>query len=233
MSVDIGSPRCITRKLAAIGFSAGMVFTASGCATSGAMTLISLGMSGISLATTGKSVSDHALSVVLERDCSFFRPISGEPICAEPVGTVSDADDSPPVATDIEHSAAYAHAVPAGTAAAANEALSISAGSEETQTFTVLGSFRDVQNAERLVAKLGERWAASVATARLERGVVHRVVIDLSMRLDADLDIEMAAQEIMGSWTLTLCSTSMLPPPCPADSTLLAGLARPISMMPK
>jgi len=177
------------------------------------MTLISLGMSGISLATTGKSVSDHALSVVLERDCSFFGPISGEPICAEPVGPLSDADDLPAVATDIGHSAAYADASPPGPAAATNEALSIGAASEVTQTFTMLGSFRAVQNAERLVAKLGERWAASVATARLDRGLVHRVLIDPSLRLDADLGIERAAQKIMGSWTLTLCSSSMLPPP--------------------
>ena len=72
-------PRKALRAGVALGLAAGL----SGCATSGAMTLMSLGASGVSFAVSGKSLSDHALSVVLDRDCAFWRPVKGEPICRD------------------------------------------------------------------------------------------------------------------------------------------------------
>ena len=36
-----------------------------------------------SLVTTGKSTTDHAISLVADRDCSLFRIIKGERICVQ------------------------------------------------------------------------------------------------------------------------------------------------------
>jgi hypothetical protein len=48
------------------------------------MSMASLAISGASMATTGKSVSDHAISAVAQRDCRMWRIIQGSPICREP-----------------------------------------------------------------------------------------------------------------------------------------------------
>ncbi len=68
---------------------------ASGCATSGALTLISLGASGVSYAATGKSLSDHALSLVLERDCAALRLLEGQAPCRSAPTRVPASDDLP------------------------------------------------------------------------------------------------------------------------------------------
>jgi len=43
----------------------------------------SLVFDGVSYLSTGKSVSDHALSAVAQRDCAVFRALSAKPICVD------------------------------------------------------------------------------------------------------------------------------------------------------
>ena len=52
----------------------------SGCAS---LQLMSWGASGISYMVTGKSISDHAISTVMKKDCALHRTILGENTCVE------------------------------------------------------------------------------------------------------------------------------------------------------
>lgn len=55
----------------------------SGCALPPAFTIASLVVDVISYASTGKTVADHGISMVLEKDCALLRGFNGE-ICLEP-----------------------------------------------------------------------------------------------------------------------------------------------------
>lgn len=62
----------------------------AGCALPLPFQIASWAVSGISYATTGKSMSDHALSAVASRDCALHRFAFGEDICFS--GTLDDSD---------------------------------------------------------------------------------------------------------------------------------------------
>lgn len=62
---------------------AGTTLLLSGCAT---LELFSFGVSGLSYAVTGKSLSDHALSTVMEQDCALHRAITEDTVCTDPDG---------------------------------------------------------------------------------------------------------------------------------------------------
>ena len=55
-----------------------IIFLLTGCAT---LKLVSLGISSISYLTTGKSLSDHAISVMAEQDCALHRVVLDEMVC--------------------------------------------------------------------------------------------------------------------------------------------------------
>ena len=52
----------------------------SGCAS---LQLLSFGASSISYVVSGKSISDHAISTVMERDCALHRVVIDETVCTE------------------------------------------------------------------------------------------------------------------------------------------------------
>ncbi|MCZ6744600.1 MAG: hypothetical protein O7D31_07990 [Alphaproteobacteria bacterium] len=53
------------------------------CALPAAFTIASLAADGISYVTSGKSVTDHALSVVANEDCAMWRALQARPICRD------------------------------------------------------------------------------------------------------------------------------------------------------
>lgn len=65
----------------------------SGCGIPPAVTIATYALDGAVLAASGKTVRDHALSAVVEQDCSMFHVISGSPICVdyEPNDAAADA----------------------------------------------------------------------------------------------------------------------------------------------
>ena len=69
-----------------------------------AITVASLALSGVSFMQTGKTLPDHALSSVSQRDCIMFRATRGEQICQVDAGaldhvTVADAGQTSPADT--------------------------------------------------------------------------------------------------------------------------------------
>ncbi len=70
---------------------AGILFL-GGCAMPPVVMVASYAIDGVSFIVSGKSITDHAISAVLKKDCSLIRVIGGRQICV-------DANDgtSPPV----------------------------------------------------------------------------------------------------------------------------------------
>ena len=56
----------------------------AGCGLPPAIEVVYYGLQGISLATSGRSVGDHAISAMLEKDCAVYRLVKGETVCREP-----------------------------------------------------------------------------------------------------------------------------------------------------
>ncbi len=79
-------------------------------------------------------------------------------------------------------------------------------------TYLVVGSFRDVSNAERLAARLP---LASVMPARVSGQLFQRVVAGPYTRDDLDSARTRArVQGIESSWAIDLCRHNLTPPPC-------------------
>jgi len=55
----------------------------TGCGTPPAITAISYVLDGMSLISTGKTVSDHALSMAMEQDCKVWRVVEDKPVCRD------------------------------------------------------------------------------------------------------------------------------------------------------
>ena len=71
----------------------GISFLVSGCAFWPFSLFPSWGWlaaDGASYITTGKSTTDHAISVVSDKDCALFRVINGENICAKSNDEIAD-----------------------------------------------------------------------------------------------------------------------------------------------
>ena len=65
----------------------------SGCALPVPLRLASWAIDGISLLTTKKSITDHGISLVAERDCAMWRSLTGDEVCVD-----NDAGSSTAVA---------------------------------------------------------------------------------------------------------------------------------------
>ncbi len=52
-----------------------------GCAVPIALTVVSYGADGVSLAGTGKTATDHMISMVSTKDCALWRILRGQKIC--------------------------------------------------------------------------------------------------------------------------------------------------------
>ncbi len=64
--------------------AAGSILVLAGCVSiPPAITIASWVINGASYAISGKGVSDHAISAVLEKDCATWRIIKGDPICVD------------------------------------------------------------------------------------------------------------------------------------------------------
>ena len=100
-----------------------LLFT--GCGLPPAVVALSYAMDGISYVSSGKSVTDHALSAAADQDCAMFRVIQGRDIC-----NAGDTDDTATFLAKAEDKPAPADGVtnPASRteAALANRAQALS-----------------------------------------------------------------------------------------------------------
>ncbi len=59
----------------------GLMLSLSGCAVPTAVTIASFAADGVSYIATGKSTTDHALSVLAQEDCAMMRALEERAIC--------------------------------------------------------------------------------------------------------------------------------------------------------
>ncbi|WP_421709242.1 hypothetical protein [Algihabitans sp.] len=82
-SLVMSTSRPFDRTLAASGkrllAASGLVFALGACDP----TLLATGASVVTLVATDKTMTDHALSAALDRDCSFVRSSRGESFCVQ------------------------------------------------------------------------------------------------------------------------------------------------------
>ncbi len=78
---------------------AGAAISLSGCGLPPIITIASIAMDAASYASTGKSVADHGLSLVLQRDCALLRVVEGAVCVAEdeagPEVALAELDETP------------------------------------------------------------------------------------------------------------------------------------------
>jgi hypothetical protein len=75
----------------------GLVSCIAGCVLPPAFTIASLAADGFSLTTSGKTVTDHAISLLAHRDCRLWRLIQGKSICGSDASVVAVAKLPPPL----------------------------------------------------------------------------------------------------------------------------------------
>ena len=76
-------------------------FALSACAPP-VVTLVSLTAGGLSYATTGKGLTDHALSEATQADCAMHRILHDQPVCSElPIETLAESGTEPPAQAKV------------------------------------------------------------------------------------------------------------------------------------
>jgi cell division protein FtsN len=102
------------------------------------VTLASLAADGVSYVTTGKSVSDHGMSMATGNDCALMRPVfTGKAMCQ--IDTTRGKD----VPVETGHAAVAWPGAPALASAPA----------AVKDRYVQVGSFREEQNAARAAAR--------------------------------------------------------------------------------
>jgi len=69
----------------------------AGCALPPALTIASFVADGLSMASTGKTVTDQAISFLAHKDCRIWRLAQGKPICGSDANVVTVAALPPPL----------------------------------------------------------------------------------------------------------------------------------------
>jgi len=173
-----------------------LVMTLTGCGLPPVITVASTVADGFSYMVSGKSVSDHALSATTAQDCAMLRLLDGDDICidyagdadtvlvaaapaAQPWGPPASPGTAPGSIRVAAPEATGAMTVPTvrreALFTAATPLVRPAVMGSSTGTWTVLGSFQQRANAERISARLAELQPRIVA-AQTAQGLRYRVV---------------------------------------------------------
>src|SRR6266704_3808529 len=74
-----------------------LIASVGGCVLQHALIIASFVAEGISMASSGKTVTDQAVSVLLQKDCRLWRLVQGKSICGSDTSVVAIAALPPPV----------------------------------------------------------------------------------------------------------------------------------------
>ena len=132
----MGSLRIVCAVLMKTAFVLGVIFELMGCTAP--MTVVGFAADGASYATSGKSISDHALSTVSGQDCSTLGMLNDGVLCHDRTGKAI---------IRVEQ------AIPSPTAAVGETRTASFDNSEAT--FLALGVFSDWENADHTVVMGG------------------------------------------------------------------------------
>ena len=85
-----------------------LVSGVAGCVLPPAFTIASFVADGISVASSGKTVTDHAISLLADEDCRLWRLLQGKAICQADTTVVATAKLPPPLPLHTASPALYA-----------------------------------------------------------------------------------------------------------------------------
>ncbi|MGE5540203.1 MAG: hypothetical protein ACM30I_16425 [Gemmatimonas sp.] len=197
-----------------------------GCAAPAALTVAQVAANGATFATTGKSVSDHAMSAVSGQDCSTFGLIESGVLCrdrvAEPEVAVIDAP--PPLAQP-----------PARTPLPPRP-------DNSEATFLALGEFPDFANADRAVVA-GRFYSPIVVPLEGDsgqKGASFWVIAGQPLLGSGAVPVAQAKSiGFAGAKTIALCRATYRPGPCasaepdPQPAVAANAVAAPTPLVPK
>jgi len=141
----------------------------SACAIPPAISIASYVLDGVSYAATGKSVSDHGISMVAGRDCATWRLIKGENPCK---GDPTERTDPAPV--EEGQQATLPTGEPAPVVASTTPASPLPAETPR-QRYLVLGSYDDRSSANEMAAQFSDT-KITVFEVQVNGRAAHRVV---------------------------------------------------------
>ena len=72
-----------------------------GCAVPPAVSIASFAADALSLVVSEKTLTDHAISQIAEKDCALWRGFTGEEVCIDEAGTVPAVTDAALAAIEI------------------------------------------------------------------------------------------------------------------------------------
>lgn len=140
--------------------------------------IAALAGSGVSLAATGKTLPDHALSSVTAQDCRLMRLVGGHKIC------IDAALDAQAVAS--QETAPFA--------------------TQRPGRYAVIGSFANVVNARNWGARFPEFTPRVIRVEQVE-GTLYRVAVGpIANEASAMLSDQFHLAGIEDPWTMTVCA---------------------------
>lgn len=191
----------------------------SGCAS---LELLAAG--GISYLVTGKGLSDHALSMVMDQDCAFHRFLTDDSLCEEANQSTLLADTSITENQTVDELAANSNLVepvqPQQELVSIEDGPALSSFEDNAGIFAVAGSFNDLKYAyER--SMLFRNYTTHIIENPEHSPTRFRVVIgpleDKSLVHKITLPGDIAKDTL---WVTELCTEDLSPPPCTADGLL-------------
>ena len=197
---------------------------ASGCALPPALVIASYGADGLSYLSSGKSLEDHGISTVLDKDCALHRFVVDEPVCttydppnpgflfaqatpALPQTGQPAAGVAPPVESAPPQRVAPTAAAPSPPPPPQAPPAPIhDAGAHR---YLVLGSFGTRENAVRFANGLGETGIAVVPAAVGGRTVYRVVAGPMAPTKVASLRTRFAGKTTEPAWEVASLSVGI------------------------
>lgn len=192
-------------------------FMLFGCAAPVAVTVAGVAADGASYATTGKSITDRALSAATGQDCSALGVLDDGVLCRRnvPAPDVVVANEPPPLAAPP--------APPAPPAAVDNSEA----------TFLALGAFPDWENADHVVV-MGRFYNPLIVPldvdAKGAKAPAFWVVAGRPL-VGSDGKLPVAQAKSIGfkeARTIALCRATYRPGPCAGEEPAVAAVSAPV-----
>lgn len=200
-----------------------IIFLLTGCAT---LKLVSLGISGISYLTTGKSLSDHAISVMAEQDCALHRVVLDEMVCRKTNRIENHTEETRiakitiPTTTKISPNNTLKTQAKSSSNILANNKLEqpafaqYQAPKNTLEYYKVIGSFNNKSYAITR-ANLYKDLNAKVILNSDNHSIKYRVVFGpVAKNTKISRVNKITDTEKQPDWLIGLCSNNLLPPPC-------------------
>lgn len=202
-----------------------------GCVAPPIVTYVSMALDGASFVATGKSVGDHALSVVVDEDCALLRVITEQDVnavCREyssedrqfaatetateamvgsssaiPYVKIEPGKAPPPTPVDPEP------ILPVALSGASDD----KAGNRQA-IYLMIGNFPSAEGAEKLAARVTGISAVVAPAMAGDTGYFRVVAGPIAAGETAAAQSRLAAVGINNSWAANLCRRNLGAPPC-------------------